>query len=133
MDIRAGCRGNRTLDVETTGFFPALFFAAVVLGVVFSLTRNVSTRFFIYHVSAALCVLVTVSALRSGEELKRLAAGASGCVAVSSLYAIFQRLSGLEVNESYVDMDLNADMPSRVLSFFDNPNHRAAKSADCRE
>ena len=115
-------RGNRTLDVETTGFFPALFFAAVVLGVVFSLTRNVSTRFFIYHVSAALCVLVTVSALRSGEELKRLAAGASGCVAVSSLYAIFQRLSGLEVNKSYVDMDLNADMPSRVMSFFDNPN-----------
>ena len=57
-----------------------------------------------------------------GLELKRLAAGASGCVAVSSLYAIFQRLSGLEVNTSYVDMDLNADMPSRVLSFFDNPN-----------
>ena len=85
----------------------------MVLGVVFSLTRNASARFLVYHVSAALCVLVTVSALRSAEELKRLAAGASGCVAVSSLYAIFQRLSGLEVNESYVDMDLNADMPSR--------------------
>ena len=115
-------RGDRRLDVEAVGFFPALFFGAVVLGVVFSLTRNASTRFLIYHISAALCVLVTVSALRSAEELKRLAAGASGCVAVSSLYAIFQRLSGLEVNESYVDMDLNADMPSRVLSFFDNPN-----------
>ncbi|WP_295752095.1 O-antigen ligase family protein [uncultured Oscillibacter sp.] len=115
-------RGDRHLDVERTGFFPALFFAAVVLGVVFSLTRNVSVRFFVYHLSAALCVVVTVSALRSAEELKRLAAGASGCVAVSSLYAIFQRLSGLEVNTSYVDMDLNADMPSRVMSFFDNPN-----------
>ena len=115
-------RGDRRLDVEAIGFFPALFFGAVVLGVVFSLTRNASTRFLVYHISAALCVLVTVSALRSAEELKRLAAGASGCVAVSSLYAIFQRLSGLEVNESYVDMDLNADMPSRVLSFFDNPN-----------
>ena len=115
-------RGDRRLDVEAIGFFPALFFGAVVLGVIFSLTRNASTRFLVYHISAALCVLVTVSALRSAEELKRLAAGASGCVAVSSLYAIFQRLSGLEVNESYVDMDLNADMPSRVLSFFDNPN-----------
>ena len=115
-------RGDRPLDVERIGFFPALFFAAVVLGVVFSLTRNASMRFLIYHVSAALCVVVTVSALRSAEELKRLAAGASGCVAISSLYAIFQRLSGLEVNESYVDMDLNADMPSRVMSFFDNPN-----------
>lgn len=115
-------RGDRSLDVEHIGFFPMLFFGAVVLGVAFSLTRNVSTRFLIYHVSAALCVLVTVSALRSAEELKRLAAGAAGCVAASSLYAVYQRLSGLEVNESYVDLDLNADMPSRVFSFFDNPN-----------
>ena len=115
-------RGDRHLDIERIGFFPMLFFGAVLLGVVFSFTRNVSTRFLIYHISAALCVLVTVSALRTVEELKRLAAGASGCVAVSSLYAIYQRVSGLEVNESYVDMDLNADMPSRVLSFFDNPN-----------
>ena len=115
-------RGDRRLDVEGIGFFPALFFGAVVLGVVFSLTRNASARFLIYHISAALCVVVTVSALRSAEELKRLAAGASACVAVSSLYAVLQRLSGLEVNESYVDMDLNADMPSRVMSFFDNPN-----------
>ena len=115
-------RGDRHLDVERIGFFPMLFFGAVLLGVVFSFTRNASVRFLIYHVSAALCVLVTVSALRTAEELKRLAAGASGCVALSSLYAIFQRLSGLEVNESYVDLDLNADMPSRVMSFFDNPN-----------
>ena len=121
-------RGDRRLDVETVGFFPVLFFAAVVLGVVFSLTRNASARFLVYHISAALCVLLTVSALRSAEELKRLAAGASGCVAISSLYAIFQRLTGLEVNESYVDMDLNADMPSRVLSFFDNPNTLDRKS-----
>jgi len=115
-------RGNRPLDVGRIGFYPMLFFAAVVLGVVFSLTRNVSTRFLVYHISAALCVAVTVSAVRTAGDLKRLAAGASGCVAVSSLYAILQRLSGLEVNESYVDMDLNADMPSRVMSFFDNPN-----------
>ena len=74
-------RGDRRLDVEAIGFFPALFFGAVVLGVIFSLTRNASTRFLVYHISAALCVLVTVSALRSAEELKRLAAGASGCVA----------------------------------------------------
>ncbi len=115
-------RGDRRLDVEGIGFFPVLFLGAVVLAVVFSLTRSVSTRFLVYHLSAALCVLVTVSALRSAEELKRLAAGGAGCVAVSSLYAISQRLGGLKVNKSYVDLELNADMPSRVLSFFDNPN-----------
>lgn len=117
-------RGDRRLDVETIGFFPVLFFGAVFLSVAFSLTRNASTRFFVYHVSAALCVVVTVSALRTVEELKRLAAAASGCVAVSSLYGILQRIQGIEVNPSNVDLDLalNAGMPGRVYSFFDNAN-----------
>lgn len=117
-------RGDRPLDIPRIGFFPTLFFGAVLLSLVFSLTRNVSTRFLVYHVSAALCVLVTVSALRSVEELKRLAAAASGCVAVSSLYAVFQRIQGVEVNPSNVDLDLalNAGMPGRVYSFFDNSN-----------
>jgi len=117
-------RGNRPLDIARIGFFPTLFFGAVILGVVFSLTRNASVRFLVYHVSAALCVLATVSALRSVEELKRLAAGASGCVAVSSLYAVVQRIQGIKVNPSNVDLDLalNANMPGRVYSFFDNSN-----------
>lgn len=116
--------GNRRLDVENIGLFPVLFFGAVVLSVVFSLTRNASIRFLVYHISAALCVVVTVSALRSVAELKRLAAAASGCVAVSSLYGIFQRIQGIEVNPSNVDLDLalNAGMPGRVDSFFDNAN-----------
>lgn len=117
-------RGDRPLDISRIGFFPALFFGAVLLGVAFSLTRNASMRFLVYHVSAALCVVVTVSALRSMEELKRLAAAASGCVAVSSLYAVFQRIQGIEVSASNVDLDLalNAGMPGRVYSFFDNSN-----------
>jgi len=117
-------RGGRLLDLERIGFFPALFFWAVILGVVFSLTREASIRSLVYHGSAALCVLVTVSALRSAEELKRLAAGATGCVAVSSLYAVVQRLQGIEVSSSTVDLGLalNAGMPGRVYSFFDNSN-----------
>lgn len=126
LPLHAGVmgRGDRHLDVERIGFFPILFFGAVVLGVVFSLTRNASARFLVYHVSAALCVLVTVSALRSIEELKRLAAAASGSVAVSSLYGVFQRIQGIEVDPSNVDLGLalNAGMPGRVYSFFDNSN-----------
>ncbi|MFR3920963.1 MAG: O-antigen ligase family protein [Dysosmobacter welbionis] len=41
---------------------------------------------------------------------------------VSSLYGVYQRIQGVEVNESYVDLEVNAGMPGRVESYFDNPN-----------
>ena len=66
------------LDVANIGFYPVLLFGAVFLAVAFSYVPSESLRFLFYHVSAALCVLVTVSAVRSAEDLKRLAAGGGG-------------------------------------------------------
>lgn len=40
----------------------------------------------------------------------------------ASLYGVYQRIQGVEVNASYVDLKVNAGMPGRVYSFFDNPN-----------
>ena len=68
------------------------------------------------------CVVVTVSAVRHVEDLKRLAAGGGVCVLVSSLYGVYQRIQGVEVNRSNVDLKVNAGMPGRVDSFFDNAN-----------
>ena len=110
------------LDLRGIGFYPLVLFGAMFLAVLFSYAPSLSFRFLIYHISAALCVLVTVSAVRSGEDLKRLVAGSSVCVLVSGLCGVYQRIQGVEVNESYVDMKLNAGMPGRVYSFFDNPN-----------
>lgn len=110
------------LDAANIGFYPMLLFGAMFLAVAFSYVPSESLRFLFYHISAALCVLVTVSAVRSVEDLKRLAAGGGVCVLVSSLYGVYQRIQGVEVNESYVDMTVNAGMPGRVESYFDNPN-----------
>lgn len=110
------------LDLELVGFYPVLLFGAVFLAVAFSYVPGQSLRFLFYHISAALCVLVTVSAVRNSEDLKRLAAGGGFCVLISSLYGVYQRIQGVEVNESYVDLALNEGMPGRVESYFDNPN-----------
>ncbi len=110
------------LDVRTVGFYPVVLFGSVFLAVLFSYEPSASFRFLFYHISAAACVLVTVSAVRGTEDLKRLAAGGGVCVLVSSLYGVYQRIQGVEVNESYVDMTVNAGMPGRVESYFDNPN-----------
>lgn len=117
-------RTDFRLNVKALGFYPLVLFGSIFLAVIFSRSRSLSTRFLVYHISAALCVLVTVSAVRHMEDLKRLVAGAAGCVLVSSLYGVVQRFQGIEVNASYVDLDLalNETMPGRVMSFFDNPN-----------
>lgn len=115
-------RASFRLDLANIGLYPMVCFGAMFLAVAMSYAPSLSLRFLGYHISAALCVLVTVSAVRNGEDLKRLAAGAGVCVAVSSLYGVVQRIQGVEVNISYVDLALNEGMPGRVQSYFDNPN-----------
>ena len=110
------------LDVAGTGFYPVLLFGAVCLAVPMSAYPDLSARFLMYHGVCALCVIVTVSAVRSAEDLKRLCAGAGAAVLVASLYGVYQRIQGVEVNASYVDLEVNPDMPGRVQSYFDNPN-----------
>ena len=110
------------VDLAAVGFYPVVLFAAVCLAVPLSAYSGLSGRFLTYHVVCALCVLVTVSAVRDAGDLKRLCAGAGGAVLVMSLYGVVQRIQGVEVNPSYVDLEVNAGMPGRVQSFFDNPN-----------
>lgn len=115
-------RPELRLDVGAVGFYPVIFFAAVTLGAITSCLPEASRRFYFYHLAAALCVLVTVSAVRSVGDLKRLAAGGAFCVAVSSAVAVSQRIKGVAVNPSYVDLSVNAGILGRVQSLFDNPN-----------
>lgn len=110
------------LDVKSVGPYAAGMFVAVVLGATLSAYPGLSARFLMYHTTCLLCVLVTVSAVRNTADLKRLAAGGSAVVLISSLYAVYQRIQGVEINKSFVDLDVNAGMPGRVESFFDNPN-----------
>ena len=115
-------RRDFRLDLAGIGFFPLVLFGAMFLGVLLSYAPSQSLRFLFYHISAALCVLVTVSAVRTLGDFKRLAAGAAGCVLVSGLYGIVQRIQGVEVDASTVDLEVNAGMPGRVVSIFDNAN-----------
>jgi O-antigen ligase len=118
-----GMREERArLDLKSVGFYPVVLFGAICLAVPMSAYPSQSARFLMYHTVCALCVVITVSAVRNIEELKRLCAGAGFAVLVSSLYGVYQRIQGVEVNISYVDLTLNEGMPGRVESFFDNPN-----------
>lgn len=115
-------RRSLRLDVAGAGLYPAVFFLAVCLSWPMSLYPALSGRYLPYHITCALCVLLTVSAVETAGQLERLAC--FGCLGMTgaAAWGIVQRIQGVEVVSQYVDARLNPDMPGRVFSFYDNPN-----------
>ena len=113
---------GQTLRLDKVGLFLAVLAAAAVLAVPLSHYPALSGRYLRYHIICMLCVLTTVSAPRHAGDLKRLAAAGSVVILVSAAWGVVQRLQGVEIVASYVDKTLNAGMPGRVQSYFDNPN-----------
>ena len=115
-------RSGQPLRLDRTGLFPAVLALAAVLAIPLSHYPELSVRYLRYHLICMLCVLATVSAPRNAGDLKRLAAAGSVVILVSAAWGVVQRLQGVEIVASYVDKTLNAGMPGRVQSYFDNPN-----------
>lgn len=115
-------RRSLRLDMGYIGPYLLCYFAAVCLSWPLSMFPSLSARYLPYHITCALCVLVLVSTVEEEGQLVRLAGfGCLGMMA-ASVEGVLQRLGGLEIDRSYVDMSLNSDLPSRIYSAYDNPN-----------
>ena len=99
-----------------------LYALTVALAVVLSNSKMESLRYFLFHVMALLLAVVIVSSVTKKAELLRLMAFAAVGVVVSSLYGFWQKIQGIDVNLSTVDLSASPDTPGRVDSFFNNPN-----------
>ena len=110
------------LDLKSVGPYALIFAGAVCLAWPVSYSSALSMRFLFFHLTAMLCVAVTVSSVERADDLKRLAGFATMGLFATSAYGVVQRIQGVEVNYSYVDPLLNEGMPGRVFSVFENPN-----------
>lgn len=115
-------RRSLRMDAAAVGPYVVCFLFAVCLSWPLSYVPAESFRFLYYHFACALCVLVIVSTVERAEQLERLAG--FGCLGMlgTAVYGVIQRLQGVEVSASNVDLTVNADMPGRVYSFYDNSN-----------
>lgn len=121
--VMGGMRNrNLRVDLKSVGPYPLIFAGAVFLSWPVSYSSTLSMRFLFFHLTAMLCVGVTVSAVEHVDDLKRLAGFATLALFGTSAYGVVQRIQGVEVNYSYVDPLLNEGMPGRVFSVFENPN-----------
>lgn len=116
---------RRRLELERIGPYHGFFFAFVCIALLTSVSTHLSLRFFLFHLTGFLIVLILVSAVQRVEQVRATAALAAAGLFIASLYGCYQGVIGVEVVASQQDMTVNAGMPGRAYSFFDNPNNFA--------
>lgn len=122
-----GCmgRGRQRLQAERLGPYMVLYAILICYGLAASLSVALSLRFFIFHVTSFLIVLLLVSSIRSYRQLHLLIILVGAGLLAAALYGCYQGYVGVPVVAGQQDLSLNAGMPGRVYSFFDNPNNFA--------
>lgn len=124
----AGRQGTgQRLDGERFSVYFAAYAVLLLLGLVCSLHFGLSLRFFLFHVTCLLTVLLLSSAIRTRRQLKTLLLVLLAGLTLCALYGCYQRVVGVAVVASQVDytLELNQGIPGRIYSFFDNPNNFA--------
>lgn len=123
--LGSAARPKRRLELDRLGPYMVFYMAFLCIALAGSLSTRLSMRFFFFHLTGFLLVLVLVSAVRKYEQLQLTVALAVTGISIAALYGCYQGYVGVEVVASQQDMTLNKDMPGRIYSFFDNPNNFA--------
>lgn len=123
--IGSAPRPRMRLELDRLGPYMLLYMGMIVFALAGSMSTSMSLRYFAFHITGFLLVLLLVSSVRKYEQLQILVALAVAGITVAALYGCYQGYVGVAVVPSQQDMALNAGMPGRVYSFFDNPNNFA--------
>lgn len=110
------------LDLTFLGPWIVAFGAMILVAWPLSAYPSLSTRFLPYYITCMLCMVVIVCTVETWQHLTRLMSFSCVALVVMSFAALYQRAQGIQVNPSFVDMNLNKGMPGRVWSFYENPN-----------
>lgn len=120
-NIRRGGEGLLRLDV--LGPWPLLFLFISLASAFWSLSMQLSSRFVYFSITCALLVIVCVSGMKNEKQFRLLTLTLALGMIVACVYGFYQVfVVGIPASSSFTDLELNANMPGRVYSFFDNPN-----------
>lgn len=121
--VGVAARPRVRLQPDELSPYYILFMAFIVYAFMGSLDWGLSIRFVGFHLAAFLLCLIAVSAVRKYEQLELVCVLAVAGLTVAALYGCYQGVIGVEVVANQQDLLVNAGMPGRVYSFFDNPNN----------
>lgn len=115
------------LRLEPAAFGPyyIFFMAFICYAFLSSLSWKLSLRFVGFHLAAFLLAVLAVSSVKKYEQVQLVVVLALTGLTVAALYGCYQGVVGVPVVANQQDLSVNAGMPGRVYSFFDNPNNFA--------
>lgn len=123
--VGSGPRSRNRMEPDAFGPYYIFFMAFVCYAFLASLSWSQSIRFVGFHLAAFLLAVLAVSSVRKYEQLQLMVALAVAGLTVAALYGCYQGIVGVPVVANQQDLSVNAGMPGRVYSFFDNPNNFA--------
>jgi len=115
-------RKGRGFITELISPYLLSFAAFIAAAFVFSSDRSLSLRFFLFHFTCMLLLMVVVSSVKDRRSLYAFLIAMLTGLAIAALYGCYQGKTGVAVIRWQVDMEVNAGMPGRVYSFFENAN-----------
>ena len=125
MLLDAWSRGQSAFRVRELGLWMLTFAFAAVLAVVNAYDTGEALRVFCFYLSAFLFCVSVVGTVTNRGRLMSILGFIYLTLLLTALYAIVQRIQGVEVSASLTDLTTNAGMPGRVYSTLENPNNYA--------
>lgn len=111
--------------VKDLGLWFVAFMLATVLAVVNAGDRSEAIRVFCFYLTAFLFCISLVGTVTNRGRLMSILGFIYVTLVLTGLYAIVQRIMGVEASSSLTDLNMNAGMPGRVYSTLENPNNYA--------
>ena len=122
----AAARKRQALpDFSLFGLPFFLFLCACVLSLAFTRDLGDSVRVLMFYLTSFLLCFLAAGAAADRKTLMTVLGFVYAAVVLTAVYAVIQRIQGVEVSSSYTDLSINAGVPGRVYSTLDNPNNYA--------
>ena len=118
-------RKREPLYPAALGFPFILFALSCALSMLVTHSRSDSFRVLLFFITAFLLTFVIAADITDEKRLMKLLGFLYAAVMVTSLFALAQRVMGIEADSLLTDMNTNVGVPGRVFSTLDNPNNYA--------
>ncbi|MEG2744997.1 MAG: O-antigen ligase family protein [Oscillospiraceae bacterium] len=123
--LKASAGSRRLYYLHDMGLPVLLFAIACVFSIAFSFARADSFRVFLFYVTALLLLYLIAADITTKERMMKLLGFIYIAVIFSALFAVYQRITGVQVSASLTDLAINKGVPGRVYGTMGNPNNYA--------
>lgn len=127
--IIALCAGTKEYapgkDAKALWFSVLTFIFSLLLSCYVSYDKADSIRVLLFFITSFMLCFVIYASVKSEKSLDIICGFMYAALIITSLFALLQRVMGIEADAALTDMELNKNMPGRAFATLANPNNFA--------